>query len=215
MAWAPLRALFSYSIALEVRGLEHIEHVRTPVILAGNHTNELDPLIIVSSIPFFSRHLPLVFVSREKSFYASLGWQRHFYGGIFFKCMGAFQAYVGLHDYEKALVHHREALRAKKNVCIFPLGKRHLDTDLRTARGGVTYLAHTTNLPILPVRITGIEGMTFGYFVRRKRKVRVTFGRPVYYAELAKRESDTVERNEYEIAAMHLMEIIVKLDSGG
>ena len=76
-------------------------------------------------------------------------------------------------------------------------------------------MAHTTNLPIVPVSITGDEGMTFGDFVRRKRKVRVTFGRPVYYAELAKRESDTVERNEYEIAAMHLMEIIVKLDSGG
>ena len=167
-AWLPLRVFFAYFLRLHVQGIDHVKKLSTNVIFASNHANELDPLIIVSCLPFFSRHLPLVFVSREKSFYAHIGWKSIFYGGKLFTLMGAFQAYSGLKDFHKALPHHLAALSVGRSVCIFPMGKKHLDTNLENAKGGVTFLAQETGLPIIPVRIIGAENITLRDFFLRQ-----------------------------------------------
>lgn len=212
----PLRAVLHVCTSLEVRGLENVEKLGSNAIFAANHEHELDPLVIVSCLPFFSRHIPQIFVSREKSFYAQMGFKSYIYGGKFFSLMGAFQAYTGLNDYEKALVHHLEALRMKKSVCIFPLGTRHSDFDAEKARGGVAYLAYKTKLPIIPVRITGLEHMSLRDFILRKRTLRVTFGAPIYFEDLAYESENGLgdgTRNEYEKAAAALMKKIIALDA--
>ena len=214
VAWLPLRAVFSLFLRLEIRGIENIREMNTQAIFACNHSHELDPLIVVACLPWRSKYLPLIFVSREKSFYAGLGWRKRIYGGLFFKLMGALQAYTGLHNYNKALVHHLEALNAGRSVCIFPMGKRHIDTNLHNAKGGVAFLGEKTSIPIIPVRITGIENMRLNDLFLRKRHLRVTFGKPVYFTELKADESNGFERSEYEAAATLLMQKIVKLDSG-
>ena len=48
------------------------------------------------------------------------------YGGTFFRMMGAYQAYVGLKNYDQALRHHLEAIKDGYTVCIFPMGKIYL-----------------------------------------------------------------------------------------
>lgn len=137
------------------------------------------------------------------------------YGGLFFKLMAALQVYTGLNDYEKALKHHAEALKCSRNVCIFPMGKKHLDEDIHQAKGGVAYLAATSSLPIVPVRITGIEYMKDGDFLKRRRKLRVTFGEPVLFKELSGKGSPNPnkDKDKYEQVAVSLMEKIVALDS--
>jgi len=212
-AWLPLRVIFSLFLQLEIEGSGHIKKLKSNAIFAGNHTNEFDPLIIVSSLPFFSRHIPLVFVSREKSFYKRHGWRGKLYGGFFFKLMAALQVYTGLNDYEKALKHHIEALKSGRNVCIFPMGKKHLDEDIHQAKGGVAYLAESSGLPIVPVRITGIEYMKDGDFLKRRRKLRVTFGDPVYFSELSEVNSTNPNKDLCQQVAVSLMEKIVTLDS--
>jgi len=211
-AWLPLRAIFLVFMGLEVRGLENVKQLYTSVIFAGNHANDLDPLIIVSCLPWFSKHVPLIFVSRERKFYGKLGWRKYIYGGQFFKLMGALQAYTGLNNYEKALVHHLEALECKRSVCIFPVGKKHLDTDIHGAKGGVSYLAKKTGVPIVPVRITRTENKYSQDFWKRKRKLRVTFGKPISYEELltSVRVLGSAEKN-YEKASVILMGRIVEL----
>ena len=213
-AWLPLRAIFSIFFKMEFRGVENVKKLKTNAIFASNHANEFDPLIIVSCLPFFSRHLPLVFVSREKSFYEKLGWRGKIYGGFFFKLMAALQVYTGLNDYKKALKHHIDALKCGRNVCIFPMGKKHLDEDIHQAKGGVAYLAATSALPIIPVRITGIEYMKDGEFWGRRRKLQVTFGEPVYFNELSGETITNPDKDLYEKTAVSLMEKIVALDSG-
>ena len=213
VAWFPLRVIFSFFLRMEFKGIENVQKLKTNAIFAANHANEFDPLIIVSCLPFFSRHLPLVFVSREKEFYGKLGWRGKIYGGPFFRLMAALQVYTGINDYRQALKHHIDALERGKNVCIFPMGKKHLDKDIHQAKGGVAYLAATSGLPIVPVRITGIEYMKSNEFWKRKRKLQVTFGEPVYFSELSEVNSVNPNKNLCEQVAVSLMEKIVALDS--
>lgn len=126
--------------------------------------------------------------------------------------MAALQVYTGLNDYRKALKHHIDALECGENVCIFPMGKKHLDEDINQAKGGVSYLAATSGLPIIPVRITGIEHMKKSEFWMRKRKLKVTFGEPVYFEELSGVGATEPSRVLCEQAAASLMERIVALD---
>ena len=212
-AWLPLRAIFSIFLRMECRGVENVKNLKTNAIFASNHANEFDPLIIVSCLPFFSRHLPLVFVSREKGFYEKLGWRGKIYGGFFFKLMAALQVYTGINDYEKALKHHAQALKCGRNVCIFPMGKKHLDEDIHQAKGGVSYLSATSGLPIVPVRITGIEYMKDGDFLRRRRKLQVTFGEHVHFNELSGEDDPNPGKDLCEKTAVSLMKKIVALDN--
>ena len=213
VAWLPLRVIFSFFLRMEFKGIENVQKLKANAIFAANHANEFDPLIIVSCLPFFSRHIPLIFVSREMEFYEKLGWRGKIYGGLFFKLMGALQVYTGLNDYRNALKHHIDALECGKNVCIFPMGKKHLDEDIHQAKGGVAYLAGVSGLPIVPVRITGIEYMKDGDFWGRRRKLIVTFGDPVYFSELSEVNSTNPNKDLCEQVAVSLMEKIVALDS--
>ena len=135
------------------------------------------------------------------------------YGGLFFKFMAAFQVYTGLNNYGKALKYHTEALTCGRSVCIFPMGKKHIDEDIHQAKGGVSYLAATSRLPIIPVRITGIEYMKSDDFWKRRRKLQVTFGEPIYFSELSGVDSTNPDRDLCERTAVSLMKKIVALDS--
>jgi 1-acyl-sn-glycerol-3-phosphate acyltransferase len=213
VAWLPLWVIFLLFLRMEFKGIDHVKKLKTNVIFAANHANEFDPLIIVSCLPFFSRHLPLLFVSREKEFYKKLGWRGKIYGGLFFRLIAALPVYTGLNDYHKALKHHIDALKCGKSVCIFPMGKKHLDEDIHQAKGGVAYLAGVSGLPIVPVRITGIENMKGGEFWKRRRKLQVTFGEPVYFKELSGSDNANTDKNLCEQTAVSLMEKIVALES--
>jgi len=213
IAWLPLRIIFIFFLRMEFRGIQHLRKIKTNAIFAANHTHEFDPLIIVSCLPFFSKHLPLVFVSREKEFYKKLGWRGKIYGGFFFNLMAALQAYTGLNDYRKALKHHANALEFGKNVCIFPVGRKHFDKDIYQAKGGVTYLTKTSGLPIIPVRITGIEHMQKNDFFMRRRKLQVTFGKPLYSKNPSKKNKTALNKDQYEHEAVLLMKQIIALDS--
>jgi 1-acyl-sn-glycerol-3-phosphate acyltransferase len=199
--------------SLKIRGIENIEGLKGNVIIASNHTCELDPLLIVACLPFFSHHLPLYFVSREKIFYQKK-WRSFMYGGTFFRMMGAYQAYVGLKNYEQALRHHLDAIQKGNNVCIFPMGKIYLLNEPAKAKGGVSFLAQKTQLPIIPVLIQGIEQLTFADFLTGKRKLTVTFGSPLYTKDIFQNTHSAVindNRNKYEEAAAVLMEKIAQL----
>ncbi len=212
-AWIPLRLFMIIFCSVKIRGVKNIEAIESNVIIAINHSSELDPLLVVAALPYFSRHLPLIFVSREKSFYtkSSLAF---IYGGTFFSMMGAYPAYVGLNDYQQALRHHLKALDEGKNICIFPVGKKHSLTDLANAKGGVSYLAQSSKLPIVPIFIDGLAKRTTRDYLTRKCKLTITVGQPVYAKGIFNKTSRTKVtsgRNIYEQAAVVLMEKIVAL----
>ena len=83
LAWVPLCALFSLFVSFTVKGRENLANIKGPIIVASNHISELDPLLVIAALPFFCRHIPLFYVSREKGFY-KVNWRSVIYGGNFF-----------------------------------------------------------------------------------------------------------------------------------
>jgi len=200
--------------SFEIKGIENVIGLKGGVIIASNHISELDPLLISACLPFFSKHLPLFYVSREKSFYKKSWRSFLLYGGTFFRMMGAYPAYTGLNDYRQALRHHIELIHQGKDAVIFPMGKKYLQREPSKAKGGVAFLARETQSPVVPVLIQGIENFSFAAFLSRKRKLTITFGKPLSSKDIFETVERAVadsERNDCEKAASVLMEKIFQL----
>ena len=56
-AWVPLRIFGKLLCSLEIKGINHLEKIKGNIILASNHSSELDPLMLVSALPYFSHIL--------------------------------------------------------------------------------------------------------------------------------------------------------------
>ncbi len=215
--WVPTRIFMHVCCSAKIRGLENLRKIDSNAIVATSHVTEIDPLLIVSSFPFFSRGLPLIFVAKEKAHYKSKwkGIRRLLYGGVLFRMIGGYEAYGGLNNYEKSLRNHLNALEKGLSVCIFPVGRLHGIDAYKDARGGVAYLAAKTGLPIIPVHIEGVHRKTtLMDCLLRRPNLTVTFGEPTHAKDIFKEPiasiSETSQR-ECEKAAVRLMKTIVKL----
>lgn len=178
--WIPTRILLFVFGRLELKGLENLRGISTNVIFASNHTGEADVFMIPGSLPFFSRFSPIFYTSRENKFYKNSGWRKHFYGGTFFKAWGAYPVAVGLNDYGRALAHQVRIIGDGGSLYIFPEGKVTPDGTIQEAKGGVAYLAYVTGVPIIPVRLEGTYRMTLFDVLMCKRRLKITYGAPVY-----------------------------------
>lgn len=203
--------------SVKISGVENAKQVRGNAIVASSHATELDPLMIVACLPFFSNLLPLIYVVKPKNFYSAnwKGLRKILYGGTFFRLIGGYEAYTGMNNYDKALANHLQALEQGLSVCIFPVGRWHASDEYKSAKGGVAYLAAKTNLPIIPVHIQGIDNdtKTKDYF-GRKPKLTITFGKPLYAKDIFKEPLETItaaSNKECTKAAVIVMKKVVSL----
>ena len=203
--WIPTRLILKFFGHLEIKGLENIKGIKGNIILACNHTSELDPILPPAALPFWSHFSPMFYASREPRFYGGSGWRRHFYGGTFFEVWGSYQVFVGLHDYEKALVNQIRILNDGGTLCIFPEGRTTPNGQIQSGKGGVIYLAHVTGVPIVPVHLGGLFRLSMKDFFFRKRKLSVTFGRPIY---VSSPDSAEISLSEFKEQANNLMGIV-------
>lgn len=215
LIWPVVRPLFWFFGRFEVRGLENIANLPKGAIFASNHTGELDAVLIPAALPFFSRFRPFFYTSRERAFYDNVGWRQFFYGGFLFKLLGAYPIQPGKHDYALSLATHIRIARNKQSVIIFPEGRVGKENAFLEARGGVAYLSHATKLPVIPILISGTYGMSLNTFLRRRHRITVTFGKPLYVSALFPHGvSNTVEtENVYKKAATLVMDSIRDLFS--
>lgn len=217
LIWLPLRIYMRVCCSVKVKGLENVKQTSGNVLFVSNHVTELDPLLIVACLPFFSDKLPIIYVVLETKRYRDnwRGWRKFLYGGHFFKLIGGYEAYKGLNDYNKALPNHLQAINEGKSVCIFPVGRRHEINEIGEARGGAAFLIKQTGLPAIPIHIQGIGRKTSTKdYLKRKPKLKVTFGVPIYAADIFKNSDKAladINRNEFESAAIALMEKVVYL----
>lgn len=176
--------LFKIFVRLEVVGREYLETQTGPFILAANHTHELDPTVFPLVFSFFSKHFPLYFVTNPTEKYKTFGWRGLIYGGRFFKAFGGYPVFSGKKDYAYALQTHVDILRYGHSVCIFPEGKRTPDGALGPARGGLGYLADATHVSVVPVAIDSFYNISLLDFFLRRKKVRISIGKPINHGEL-------------------------------
>lgn len=172
--------LYKLFMRVEVKGLGNLEKETGPFIFAFNHTHELDSTAIPLSLPMWSRHFPVFFVSAAKERYKTFGWRGFLYGGKFFNALGAYSVFSGQQNYAYALQTHEELLKKGYSVCIFPEGKRTPDGNLGPARGGLGYLINASRVPVVPVAISGFFNISLMDFLLRKRTLVLTVGNPMY-----------------------------------
>lgn len=206
--WIPARLFLFAFCSIEIRGLDKSHLVKGRVIFAVNHSTEIDPIIILAPLLFLFRFLPMFYTSLEKKFYNHCGWKKHIYGGVFFKMWGAYPVYKGLYNYEKALKHHIKILKDNNSLCMFPEGRKYNDGARHEAKGGVAFLCHKTNTPVVPVSIYGAKGTNFKNFLFRKNKIIIYFGKPLYWSALYKKENYKELANledVYKQVSQHIM----------
>lgn len=176
--------MHKFFVRIEIRGKEHLVGLRGPIILAPNHTSELDVTALPMVLPFFSSHNPVYFVMNRKEKYNNFGWKSYLYRGKILDLFGGQSVYSGYKNYATALRDHIKLLRKKRTICIFPEGRRTLDGQFGEARGGLGYLVYTAKATAVPVAINTFFKMTLVDFFGRKRKVVINIGKPIKSTEL-------------------------------
>lgn len=149
------------------------------MLFACNHASEWDAILVRCALPWAAFTNPMYYVAmtREHYQYERFGWRRYFYGGTFFRMLGAFPAYLGMRDYQASLVNHIELLEHARPVCIFPEGKISVNTLKPTeAKGGIAFLAEQTGTDIIPVRCSGLGQVTWrNILLLRRPTITVTY----------------------------------------
>lgn len=196
-------------LRIEIRGKENLKSLKGPVIIASNHTSELDVTIASMLLPFFSPLLPVYFVSDPKEKFKSFGWRNYIYGGIFFNVLGGYPIHSGHHDYATSLENHLELLKNGKTVFIFPEGKRTRDGKFNPARGGLGYMVYETGAQVVPIAINTFYNLSWHEFLLRKRKVVVTILPPVQKSELFQTSEPLVD--DYRHASQIILDRIKRV----
>ncbi|MBI3629383.1 MAG: SDR family NAD(P)-dependent oxidoreductase, partial [Candidatus Rokubacteria bacterium] len=153
-------------VRLEVEGLEKLPR-SGPVLLAGNHVNYLDALLLLSLVPRPVNCL-VADVFRGKPL---VGW-------FLSESLGAVYVARGEADAE-ALRLARAVLRQGGLLAIAPEGKRNRTGVLLPARTGVAYLASTEGAAVVPVAAYGHERFFFTLARLRRVPIRVRIGDPL------------------------------------
>jgi 1-acyl-sn-glycerol-3-phosphate acyltransferase len=161
-------------IGFRVEGVDHVPDTG-PVIVAGNHLHNADPVLVEIAIP-----RTLHYMAKKELFSVPVvKW--------IISWVGCFPVNRGTAD--RSAIRNAEA-RLKHGIAIgmFPEGTRSVSRSLKTALPGAAMIAQMTGCPILPVAITGSERLPFNGAKGRRdgrpwpkrdhRGVRVRFGKP-------------------------------------
>lgn len=222
VAWPFGRFALDFFTHLKIRGRENIERAAAAakqdnvgVLFAINHTHELDFSFPLVALPPFSQLFPMFYVAHAREKYSNtraFGWRRYIYGlPIFLTSWGAHPYIANQRNYELAMPTHVDLLRKGKSICIFPEGKIRKDASAPRTHGGVGYLVEATNAVVVPVAVSGVQGMSFKEFLTRKRSLKISYGTPIRAAQLIDTSRRVPER--YQIAAENIMGTITAMRS--
>lgn len=215
-------AIFKLFFNFEVVGEKKAFEERTTayknekgILFAANHISEWDAVMVQSALPFGAIFLPMYYVAMTKDHYQyeKFGWRKYFYGGTFFKMLGAYPAYLGMRDYQASLVNHTELLEYGKSVCIFPEGKISVNTlKPGEAKGGIGFLAEYTMTDIIPVTLSGFERLDWKKaFMLKRPTVRIEYKPIVRIADVlaeAKKQGFSEGIETHKFVSQFVMDIV-------
>ena len=136
-----IKVLFNILYRPTIEGKEFIPK-EGRVVLAGNHTSNLDCILLISST-----NRTIHFLAKDELL---KGLKK-----IIFKNMGIIPVNRKIHDKE-ALNNAKEALEKEKVIGIFPEGTFHKTDDLILPfKIGAVKMSHDTSSPLIPFTITG------------------------------------------------------------
>ena len=199
----PLARVFAHT---RVEGREHLRAIRGPVVFASNHQSHFDVPVILSALPgrlraqvtpamakeFFKAHFFPAGFSRRERLSNSLN---YYLAAFFFNAFPLPQREAGA---RQTLQYIGELSGQGWSILIFPEGLRSRSGDIKPFRGGIGMIGSRLDIPVVPVRLDGIDGiLPMGASFARPARVRVAFGAPLTlhgddYSALAKQVEDAV-----------------------
>ncbi|MDQ2947543.1 MAG: 1-acyl-sn-glycerol-3-phosphate acyltransferase, partial [Acidobacteriota bacterium] len=188
----PLTRLFA---RLHVEGLDHLKGIAGPVIFAPTHQSYLDVPAILAALPGRWRYRIAPTMRKEffhehfhgRSFTNSLN---YYLSALFFNAFPLPQREAGAFE---TMRYMGEMANEGWCILIFPEGKMTTAGEIAPFQPGVGMLASKLDLPVVPVRIEGLDRVLHSTWrMARRGDVRIEFGAPLKlaggdYAELAKR----------------------------
>jgi long-chain acyl-CoA synthetase len=182
--------LFRYYLPLTVTGLEHLKHLKPPVIFAANHLSLLDAPAVLAALPspWRQRLAPAMGLEILRPYFEPDGfpvWRVWWTGLGYVLALGLFNAYPLPHELagvRRALNYTGELINRGFCPLVFPEGKRSPDGKLQPFRPGIGMMALRLRVPIVPVHLDGLHEV---YSVHdswpRRGPVRVSFGKPLIF----------------------------------
>lgn len=161
--------LFLSGIPVLVKGIENLE-VKTPAVLAVNHTSYLDALVLLSMLD----HRGYAFVAKRE-------FQDNFLMRALLSGFGT--QFIERFDVAKSTEHANELAEAAKrgvSLIVFPEGTLTRNTGLMGFRTGAFQAAAQAGIPVVPVALRGIRSvLRDGTWYLRRAAVSVTIGAPL------------------------------------
>jgi len=199
----PLTRAFAW---LRVDGREHLAAIDGPVIFAANHQSHMDTPVILAALPSPLRYRVAPAMAKEffkahffPEQYGRAAWLtnslNYYLAALFFNAFPLPQREAGA---RQTLRYIGDILGDGFSVLIFPEGERSESGEIKRFRPGVGMIASRLEVPIVPVRIDGLQNvLRTGWSMAKPGRVRVAFGAPLRlagddYEALAKTVEDAV-----------------------
>jgi 1-acyl-sn-glycerol-3-phosphate acyltransferase len=190
---APVRRVLDRLFAFRVEGVEHLP-VAGPVIVAANHHNYLDGVVLAAASPRPISFLVMPRVWRATPFHPFLH-----------RRIGSIPLNVSRPDLG-ALRRALSAVGEGRVLGIFPEGPFSLNGRLEPGLPGVGLLALRSGAPVVPAGIHGTYAALVGRrgYVPRRHPLAVRFGPPRRFARVDGRaaRADATRRIMDDIAAL-------------
>jgi len=194
---------------MRVEGLEHLAALKGPVVFASNHQSHMDGPAILIALPRRWRYR--IAIAMAKEFFKAhfnrreYGWKAWFTNSLNYYLSACFFNTFPLPQREagarQTLRYIGEIARDGYSILIFPEGKRTQQGEILPFRPGVGMIAARLGLPVVPVRLEGLEKVLHMKMKWPKRgPVRVAFGAPL-----------TLEGEDYEALTKRVEEAVRSL----
>lgn len=178
------RRLFGHFIQLsEVKRVEQFQNLRMPVVLITNHISYLDYVPVAMALPK---------VWRERT--ATAAREEFFFGGGALSRIGKrilleYSTFMGnvfllpqKRGFRKSLAFMGKLADNGVNILLFPEGERSWDEKLLPFQAGLGIIVKELQVPVLPVRVYGMEKiLPRGTLSLKRGKVKVIFGKPLFF----------------------------------
>jgi long-chain acyl-CoA synthetase len=199
----PLQRVFA---GIRASGREHVERLDGPVVFAANHQSHMDTPVVLAAMPgrvrahvavamakeFFKAHFYPAQATRREWFTNSLN---YYLAAFFFNAFPIPQREAGA---RQTMRYIGEVLAGGDSVLIYPEGRRDPGGEIGEFRPGIGMIASRLDVPVVPVRITGLDRvLPVGATWPTRGPVTVAFGPPLRlrgddYAALAKQVEEAV-----------------------
>ncbi|GAB7026400.1 AMP-binding protein [Geotalea toluenoxydans] len=185
--------LFRSIVTIQARGREKLQEIKGPVFFVSNHLSYMDQPAVMFALPREIRYNTATAAWEEfffRNYHNALQWiwkrLTYEYATFFHNVFPLPQS----SGFRKSFRFMGRLVDSGHNILIFPEGERSIDGRLLPFQRGLGIMVKELDIPVVPVKIEGIEKVLPRGASRPKRgRVTVTFGSPLY---LSREEPDKI-----------------------